>query len=454
MSDTTIRIESLLQHDRFARALASGLLADEHAAEDLAQEAWVRVLQGRARSVLDLRAWLASVLRNLERNRERDERRRSVHERAAARPEAMPSVAELAERESVRQELVRAVFELPEPHRGLVLLRYYEGRSAADIARSRGRAASTVRVQLRESMAMLRSRLDERHGGRREAWAVPLAGWLRPSAVAVSSLVLPFGVRALSLAALLGLLVLGGWMFVGWLDLDRDAVPVPDRLSSAPGETVGGRPEVTLIPEAGLSKRTSVPTGPVVGYARLHGRVVQLDGGVETPVVGADVRIELRPAASFDLLHLPTAPREVARRTTAADGRFAVDLHRAVVHALRVRAPGFGEHLVEQCFGGQELTVRLQPAAAVEGRVTRKIDGFSVPNVQVRIFEQNGSRYATVRTDLEGFFHIAGLQPGRRVLAVDAPIGIGAIWKHVDLVGGVTLRRDVAIELGRTYSVG
>src|SRR5262245_52235189 len=107
------------------RRLARGLLKDAEAAEDVAQEAQVRALNRP--SLRHPIAWMRTVTRRLAWRRGRDRARRMARERQAARPEGMPSTAEMAERREVRQALLRALGALPEPYRSTVERRYFEG---------------------------------------------------------------------------------------------------------------------------------------------------------------------------------------------------------------------------------------------------------------------------------------------------------------------------------------
>ncbi|MEM9380147.1 MAG: RNA polymerase sigma factor [Planctomycetota bacterium] len=93
----TIRPEELLAEMGWVRQLARGLVADPALAEDLAQEAWIAA-STRPPAALHgagaLRAWLATVVRNLARKSARSRGRREHHERTAAPPETAPSTAD------------------------------------------------------------------------------------------------------------------------------------------------------------------------------------------------------------------------------------------------------------------------------------------------------------------------------------------------------------------------
>jgi DNA-directed RNA polymerase specialized sigma24 family protein len=78
------------------------------------------------------------------------------------------------------------ILELEEPYRSTVLLRFYEERTASEIARREGVAAATVRWRLKEGLGRLRARLDERHQGQRRAWVLAMAPMTRRSRPACS----------------------------------------------------------------------------------------------------------------------------------------------------------------------------------------------------------------------------------------------------------------------------
>ena len=88
--------ESLAAHAGFLRSLARGLLFDRSAADDVAQKALLIALQKPVvrntwrkdprdgTPAFSLRGWLAGVVRNLARERGREDARRAERERAGA----------------------------------------------------------------------------------------------------------------------------------------------------------------------------------------------------------------------------------------------------------------------------------------------------------------------------------------------------------------------------------
>src|SRR5436190_12407476 len=90
--------EVLLHHSEWLRELARSLVGDQHAADDLVQNAWMSLSERRSDEVRGLRPYLAGVVRNLALQWKRETGRRARREQAVAADEALPSSAELVER--------------------------------------------------------------------------------------------------------------------------------------------------------------------------------------------------------------------------------------------------------------------------------------------------------------------------------------------------------------------
>jgi RNA polymerase sigma-70 factor (ECF subfamily) len=137
-------------------------------AEDLAQEAFLRVWQNRARfhAEAEFRPWLFAIAVNLARNRLRWWRRRplvELDEWEIADP-GEGSLTTLERKE--RAEAVRAaVAELPLDQREVLVLFSYEGLSHAEIATALGGTAKSVEAKLYRARDHLRSRLRKWAGG-------------------------------------------------------------------------------------------------------------------------------------------------------------------------------------------------------------------------------------------------------------------------------------------------
>lgn len=152
--------EELLSHASWLQALALQLAREADAAQDAVQETWVAALEGPRPAPSRARAWLASVLRNALRQRQRREGARGHRERTVATPEASPSASDVVSRAQGQRALVEAVLGLSEPLRTTVLRRYYDGMSSAEIAREQEVPQSTVRNRLKRALADLREGLE------------------------------------------------------------------------------------------------------------------------------------------------------------------------------------------------------------------------------------------------------------------------------------------------------
>lgn len=128
------------------------LIGDEHAARDVAQEAFVR-LYARFVKVREPKPWLYLVATNIVRDRWKQQARR---DRATAllrpAPEAGPG-PDLTVRD--------AVDRLPARLRSIVLLHYYADLRIEDTAAATGLPAGTVKRRLHEARTVLARTLGE-----------------------------------------------------------------------------------------------------------------------------------------------------------------------------------------------------------------------------------------------------------------------------------------------------
>src|SRR5262252_3928011 len=179
--------EHLLAEDPFVRGLARHLLRDPDAADDLAQQTWLAALQRGPRGI-PLRHWLVAVMRRLCARDRRAQQRELARRRAAAHREPVPSTDAIVAREALRAEVVAAVLALDEPHRDVVLLRFFEHLPPRAIARRLGLPVETVRTRQKRALKRLRQRLDGRHGGDRAAWCALLLPFAHVPAGPVAAL--------------------------------------------------------------------------------------------------------------------------------------------------------------------------------------------------------------------------------------------------------------------------
>lgn len=144
------------------------LLDDEALADDLAQEAGLRLLRaGRDGEIREPRAWLFHAGANLARDALRRRLASSVVPGEAS-PEATaatPAPDELAALDQDLGALSRAIATLPPQARRILLLARVEGRSHKEIARALDIAPKTVENHLGRAIARLAELLGRRPGG-------------------------------------------------------------------------------------------------------------------------------------------------------------------------------------------------------------------------------------------------------------------------------------------------
>lgn len=171
---TAPSVDELLRHASWVRALAGRLVADPARADDVAQEAWTAALANPPRHSTNLRAWLATIVRNVARGTGRAGARRLARETAVARRDAMPSTDEVAAQAELSRDLATHVLALEPIYRDVVLLRWYEDLPPREIAARLDVPVATVRTRLSRALDELRARLDRSHGDR-ASWCALLA---------------------------------------------------------------------------------------------------------------------------------------------------------------------------------------------------------------------------------------------------------------------------------------
>jgi len=143
--------------DRYAASVHAYLLrhsGKRDDADDLLQETWVRVARSAKRfdTARRFRSWIYGIATNLARDLFR---RRMTRERAlrdlAAHPPATSGVNSVD-----RGELRERIAELPENMRAVLLLRYYEGMSEAEMAEILDVPRGTIKSRLHAALRRLR----------------------------------------------------------------------------------------------------------------------------------------------------------------------------------------------------------------------------------------------------------------------------------------------------------
>ena len=381
-----LAIERLLEEAGWLESLAVRLVGDAQLASDLSQETWVRALEHPPRTDQPVRGWLATVMRNVLRQKRRGEGRRARRERAAARREALPSSLELVERVASQRDLAHRVLDLDEPYRTTLLLRFYEGLEPRRIAERQGIPVSTVKTRLSRGLERLREDLDRSAGGDGTSWLAGLAPLLQPRAGAAPG-ASTTGALLMN-AKILPALTLLGAAAAGIVVILR---PSPERapvLEPAEAPVAALEPERRLAAdpaEASLAvrgrrpaeaPRTEPPAHGATEVGELEavlvrGRVVDVDGkpvpGIELEHTGGGRRFFADAAGAFEV-------------SVEESGRFrcADEAYETVLEGTEIAARTGRESIVVVAprirLGGRVIDVHGVPLARASLRLTPPAD--------------------------------------------------------------------------------
>ncbi|MFP5415304.1 MAG: RNA polymerase sigma factor [Actinomycetes bacterium] len=138
---------------------------DRDESQDAVQDALVGLYPrfDRVRAGGDVDAYVHRSIVNAAVSSWRKGRRRAT---PVERPEdhAAPATTGFADEVADADEAWRLCATLPPDQRAAVVLRYWDGRSFAEIAESLGCAEATARSHVHRALSRLRTRLEERHG--------------------------------------------------------------------------------------------------------------------------------------------------------------------------------------------------------------------------------------------------------------------------------------------------
>lgn len=490
--------KQLLADAAWLRRLASAL-AGEADADDVVQESWIAVWRKQPESDRPLRPWLAKVARDIVGMRHRSDRRRLNREARVVDDREVEPPDAMLERVRLQRVLADLVLALAEPYRSTIVACFFEGKSAAQIARELAIPDATVRARVREGLARLRAGLD-RETGTRKAWA---ALFLRGGARVAK----PTKALAVIIALLVALLLGSVAMIVHRGDPDRvSSTALPSVVRDAPGQ----RPALPASfnqPYAGrqIAGRVTAEGRPAVGArVRLVGlasveRVTDATGhfdfGPMVPAVYsigaieqgrlADVqRIDTRdPKLRSDALELALLPcdaslvgrvtdpagtpirgaqvmrEDVIGTETDDQGHYELCIRRVALQLeeLRtvVRAAGYAaQEVITGAHGRHAFDFMLIPETILRGKVVDE-SGAPISGASVRITSGEPARAvrhhglaigapATATSDDNGGFVVRGIERGPHHLVARAPsLAAAADTAETDVT--LTLRASASV---------
>jgi RNA polymerase sigma-70 factor (sigma-E family) len=149
------------QEGRSLVRLARLFVDDRNAAEDLVQEAFIRLARSAHRIKDESKA--APYLRSIVLNLARDNNRRGLVSLRHHLPtdDRRASTEDEIELREDQQQVIDALRDLPHRQRNALVLRYYEELGIDDIALAMGISRNSVKTHLRRGLAALEERLGD-----------------------------------------------------------------------------------------------------------------------------------------------------------------------------------------------------------------------------------------------------------------------------------------------------
>jgi len=154
-------------YDRYA-ALAYRhvycVVGDRQGAEDLTAQTFLQALQAIDRYEergIPFRVWLLRIARNLAINHWRSRRNHSSGNNGSENGGPSPSPELLCEAKQLGEEVWRAVGDLRGDQRQVIILRFVDGLSYADVAQVLGKSIGAVRVIQYRALSALRGALED-----------------------------------------------------------------------------------------------------------------------------------------------------------------------------------------------------------------------------------------------------------------------------------------------------
>ncbi|HUC85213.1 MAG TPA: sigma-70 family RNA polymerase sigma factor [Candidatus Acidoferrales bacterium] len=151
--------ELVRRHIDLVYSAAMRMVRDAHLTEDVTQGVFLALAQN-ARNLTDrpvLSGWLHRTAQNLAANAIRSEVRRRVHEQEAAVMNELLSADPEASWEDIAPHLDAALGELEEPDRDALMLRYFEKKSAPEMAGQLGISEEAAQKRVRRAVERLRA---------------------------------------------------------------------------------------------------------------------------------------------------------------------------------------------------------------------------------------------------------------------------------------------------------
>lgn len=391
--------EELLAHTEWLTRLARALVGDA-AAGDVVQDTYEVALAGPSRRRGPLRPWLGGVARNVARMATRGRVRRERREQAVPVHDDVPSPEELLARAQIQQKVGRLVIELPEPLRSTLLLRFFEGLSASEIARAHGIPAATVRSRLKDALDRIRAALDAEHGNDRRAWAGLLAPALAAlphgTAATAGGLLVSTYVKVL-IAVVIAALLLVGARTAGLWGHTSTAKPV----AAAKAVLPEGKPPAEAASARALPIRHDADPK---GTLRLEGQVIDEH---DAPVAHAMVAIDANP---------PKVVYSEADGGFVFEGLLRRDYRIEATEGTRYAGPA----RLRVSDKPEPVTLRMHTGGTLQVTVTERAGGTPVAGAEVELRSWLSALTWKATTNADGIATLTGIGAGTPFLVARA----------------------------------
>ena len=156
------------RHSRAAFSLAYRMMSERQAAEDLMQDAFIKIWRGAPSYRAGrggVRTWILSIVRNqgLDQLRSHASRRRTQEKIEASAPRSQPNEP-FAEtwRNSQRAQVREALNTVPQEQLKILELAYFSGYTHVEIANLLGLPLGTVKGRMRRGLKRLRDHCEAR----------------------------------------------------------------------------------------------------------------------------------------------------------------------------------------------------------------------------------------------------------------------------------------------------
>ncbi|MEE9391017.1 MAG: sigma-70 family RNA polymerase sigma factor [Planctomycetota bacterium] len=359
----------------FLQRVASGILRPgDVEPEDLAQDALLVGLQASPRDTQRLKSWYRTIVRRRALELQRKTARRLAHEKNAPVPSEASSPVQIAEHRAAIKDLTSALAQLSLQDYELVRLRYFDGLTVTQVAKSLGLARSTVMQREQKALETLRRSMQAKPRGSKSLSLLAVsASSVFDSAKAVTSKLPALGVFgtviAMNKLVLLSALLLCTAAVFFWLQsqpADNDLRPTTLEQASVSSSPRTNRRAQTSPETETKDSETLKASTPADRDRDLFGRVTDEAGH---PLQDVLLQSALKdydglnlPAptieASYDYFTLPGVVPQSAHSN--ADGRFSMRHEPGDLLQFLATKPGYASRKTQACLAGEKLEIVMK----------------------------------------------------------------------------------------------